>query len=222
MGFTFNRFFFSPFASKLQYTLNLLRIMFTIASQSNILSNYNVKKSVLFIKQDNKETTIYGKASHFSLCCICTRKPWNCKSIHIVTACPVSALHQLSLHSQLQFLLSFHRRNIPHQFPQEQLCTRSFLLALLTQAKLQLSCSSQASFSAKKKLQLPPHNVMPPPTSQVAVYIHVRPDSYSICGLWGGLTKSVVWILSELKYGLWPKTCLVTVIFDHQNLLTSS
>lgn len=32
------------------------------------------------------------KASRFSLCCIYTRKPWNCESLYIVTACLVLLL----------------------------------------------------------------------------------------------------------------------------------
>ncbi len=31
------------------------------------------------------------------------------------------------------------------------------------------------------KLELPPRGCMPPPTSRVAVYIHVCPGSYNIC-----------------------------------------
>ncbi len=37
------------------------------------------------------------------------------------------------------------------------------------------------SDTLRAKPELPPCDCMPPPTSQVAVYIHVCPDSFNIC-----------------------------------------
>lgn len=115
------------------------------------------------------------KPHGFSLCCICTRKPWNCESIYNRhCASPVrfpspETLFSLSLHTHekpgsisisnvlskscnhLFFFFFFLSTKMSKMYAHEQLCYPKFFLVMVTQAALWAMIVTDQFCATRKK-----------------------------------------------------------------------